>query len=149
MRRLARRSWIGIAIAAIAAFTLCGVLLVRWLSIELTPDPGRGFRGALPKSARDVLEWHWADGFLPDYSYCMRATMTRAEFERYVATLHLKPHTPSRRYSDPDGYPGWYCSPPWWKAPSADGELWVEQAGEYWTTAAYDGTYLWLSSMTH
>ena len=111
-----------------------------------------GFRRELPWSASDVHEAVWEDGFLPDYVYCLKARITRAEFDEYARDLSLTPDLPGRVYEDDENWSSLECPPgvhPWWTPPPRrDGWL-IAQGGDTWTTAAYHDGYLYLSSNNH
>ena len=58
-------------------------------------------RRALPWGASNIHEHSWDDGFLPDYTYHLRADLSRDQYLNYVSRLGLKPHAPS---GDPHTY---------------------------------------------
>jgi hypothetical protein len=111
-----------------------------------------GFRKALPFWTWDVHEWSLTDGFLPDYSYCLKAKMTRSEFIEYIAQYDLKlnPTTPKQ---DRDFMP-----PPSWSSPFEPNDSWwnvtltmdstyyIWPKADNWTMAKYEHGYLYLHS---
>src|SRR5690349_8229923 len=124
-------------IAALIALTLAAGAVAFWL----TRGTGEwGFRRALPATATDVHEASWEDGFLPDYQYCLKARIARAEFDAYARRFGLTPATPGRVYEDDEDWSGLDCLPgseSWWHPPpTRDGWL-IGQGGDTWTTAAY------------
>ena len=132
----------------IAAMVVCAAIAVWWIRGALQWD----FRRELPWSASDVHEAVWEEGFLPDYQYCLKARITRAEFDAYARRLALTPATSGRVYDDEDDWSDLTCPPgdhPWWTPPpTRDGWL-IAQSGHTWTTAAYHDGYLYLSSVNH
>ena len=58
-------------------------------------------RRALPWGASNIYEHSWNEGFLPGYTYHLRADLPREQYLNYVARLGLKPHDPS---SDPHDF---------------------------------------------
>ena len=117
------------------------------------PDQWR-FRHKLPWSAQDVHEWHREDGFLPDYSYLLKAKITEAQFRRYITKFGLTSHTASRQYSEsPDPWLSWEAAPSfdggWWNPSDSLEDTFVWQGYDTWTFAKYEHGYLYLSSINH
>ncbi|MCP4782285.1 MAG: hypothetical protein GY903_30980 [Fuerstiella sp.] len=53
-------------------------------------------RRALPWSASSIHEHSWDDGFLPDYTYHLRADLSCDQYMNYASRLDLHPHDPAQ-----------------------------------------------------
>jgi len=112
------------------------------------------FRRELPRTASEIHEDASEDDFLADYHYCLKARMSRAEFDAYARGLQLTPHTPQRVYDDePELWLTLSCpsrsSESWWDpSDNLDGVL-VEQRGDAWVVAKYERGYAYLSATCH
>lgn len=147
-RRHARR----LLLAGVSLSSLMVATIYFWL---VTP-----MHKALPWGARHVRESYWADGFLPDYSYCLKARISEDEFPGYVARLGLTPHTQARSHEDPTSpWLGWAHpfdldrateSGRWWDPPPIEaGKTYVAQSGDEWILAAYKDGWLYVSGLNH
>lgn len=141
-----KRRW---SVALFTALLVTGVAWALW-----GPMTQWGFRRALPSNAEDVHEWFWEDGFLPDYTYKLKAKMSDEQFHRYLERLKLTPHSPDRPYSDDsqvwlrwkDRHGGALeC----WDPSESLAETFVLQAGDTWTFAKRERGYLYLKSLNH
>jgi len=56
-----------------------------------------GYRKSLPSHAKNIEEWYWEAGLLPDYSYLLRATISESDFMKYIEKLGLTKHTHDRK----------------------------------------------------
>ena len=127
---------------------------VALLSAIFSADSGaRSWRGHLSTNATDVLEWSWSDGFLPDYSYVMRARVSRSDFESFCTALSLTLHTPDRSYTDDAHWLAWSAPPgftnTWWDvSPSLEG-TYVSQGNDTWSFAKYENGFLYFQSLNH
>lgn len=74
---------------ALAASIAAGLLV--WGVYEMKTWPARR---RLPLDAVVVEEWAMEDGFLPDYSYRLRARMRERDFEGWARSLDLVPAGP-------------------------------------------------------
>jgi hypothetical protein len=113
-----------------------------------------GFRRALPPSAEDVHEWSREDGFLPDYSYKLKAKISEDQFHLYIDRFQLTPHAPDRQYSqDAKIYLQWRAETnpeiAWWNPTESLAETFVRQVGDNWTFAKRERGYLYLKSLDH
>ena len=112
-----------------------------------------GFRRALPSNAEDVHEWFREDGFLPDYSYQLKAKISDEQFHRYIERFELTPHSPERQYSEgPEPWLSWQNNGPtieWWDPSESLAETFVKQSGDNWTYAKRERGYLYLKSLEH
>ncbi len=112
------------------------------------------FRRELPRGAEDVHEWIREDGFLPDYSYMLKAKLTEKQFREYVERLELTPHSPMRHYTQ-DAQPwlrwdkGHDAETDWWDPSESLEDTFVSQRGDIWTYAKYERGYLYLKSLNH
>jgi len=113
---------------------------------------GWDFRKELPLLASDVHEHFYADGFLPDYSYFLKAKMSEQQFQRYIAKFKLTLHTPDRKYSE-DLWLDWggsHLAPlSWWDPGKTLEHTYVWEGGDTWTFAKYEHGYLYLKSLNH
>ena len=144
-----RRSWLGKLMLALATVCTVAVIGFFWLRPEQMPP-----RRALPFDAEDVHEWYMANGFLPDYSYQLKAKITHEQFLRYVSRLGLTPHSDTRRYTQsPIPWLSWRAQPSfkgdWWDPTASLSSAFVSQDGDCWTFAKYENGYLYLSSLDH
>jgi hypothetical protein len=117
--------------AGLTALAALGVA-VYWWSLP-------GLRRALPWSASDIHEHRWEEGgeLAQDYTYCLRARLTREAFDCYVTDLGL---TSPPRWSgsgDPR-LPHVGCAAPWWREPARDEDRHADLgASTCWTVAHY------------
>ncbi len=109
------------------------------------------FRRALSSNAEDVHEWVRADGFLPDYTYKLKAKISEEEFHRYIERFQLTPHFPGRGYMDDPHWLKWQDrkGTEWWDPSESLAETFVKQSGDNWTYAKREGGYLYLKSLEH
>ena len=70
-------------------------------------------QGWLPKDAEICYHSQSADGFLPDAAYCLKAKVTKEQFDAIVKKVGATPHTETRKYTDEKAWLNW--------GPSADG----------------------------
>ena len=137
------RSWITIVCICL------GLTVWGWRILTVSP-----LRRALPWSASEIQEWSWSDGFLPDYSYQLKARISHEHFQSYVESLKLSPHTLSRRYDQPSSpWLSWSSSPgfreQWWDPlPTLDATF-VSNHGDHWTYAKYEKGYVYVKSLDH
>lgn len=113
------------------------------------------FNRALPWSARAVRESGWTDGFLPDFSYCLKARVPEAEVGPFLARVGLtEVHSATRVYTD---HPTWlsWAGPvggdtTWWDPPPVRaGRTYVSQHGDLWVLADYEAGWLYVSAAEH
>jgi hypothetical protein len=130
-------------------FTTLFVLGIIWFCWA-RPDEW-GFRRELPWTAGDIHEDYETDALLPDYSYQLKARITEAEFQVYIAKFKLTPHTPTRHYAESfDALLGWWQhTNDWWDPSTSLSNTFVWQRGTEWTFAKYEHGYLYLKSMEH
>ena len=116
-------------------------------------DGKPSWRRYLPRTATDIHEWAWADGFLPDYSYLLKARITDGEFQTFVTQLGLTPHTADRNYSDDSHWLSWQRAPGfnenWWDASPALDSTYVWQGKDTWAFAKYENGFLYFQSLNH
>ena len=140
-----KRRWLRI----VAILLAVGAVYFLWMR----PDQWR-FRRELPWSAQGIQEWHWSDGFLPDYSYHLKARITEEQFHTYIAKFGLALHTPTRQYSEsPDPWLSWQSAPGfgggWWDPSESLEHTFVRQGHDTWTFAKYERGHLYLASLNH
>lgn len=146
-------SLLGAFILLRAAYFALGFLLFG--SGNPFHEPGESsisWREALPSGATDIQESSWADGFLPDYDYYLRARMSEQDFTQFVAEQKLTPHAPSRSHSENQAL-SWSGHLPrdatWW-TPSDDlSTTYVKESNTQWTYAKHEDGYLYFRSFDH
>lgn len=140
MKRIIRRTVIVLAILAVTSFGLAWV----WHEMNVWPQ-----RRALPESASDVHEWFWDDGFLPDYSYYLKARIGPDEFRPYVGKLGLAPYRQPPKYEDGDFRINWRSRgsfhEDWWKPSDSLDNTFVSVDGQYWAYAKYEDGYVYVN----
>ena len=126
---------------------------VLLLKFAFSPNEKPSWRGRLPASATDIHEWVWADGFLPDYSYLLKARITETEFQQFIAQLGLTPHTPDREYSEESHWLSWSAAPgfhgDWWDATPTLDSTYVSEGHDTWAFAKYENGSLYFESLNH
>lgn len=138
-----------VAGAAVLVALLAYLSWYSWYRFTTSP-----LRLALPRGSTEVTDLYEDDGFLPDYSYYLKAKLpSKKSFTQYCSDMNLTPHTEQRIYSDDTVWLSWNgsLSEPmaWWKpSPSLSGTF-VEQIGDYWTMAKYEDGYLYVRSICH
>jgi hypothetical protein len=155
-----RRTWIVVAFVTVA--TVAGFFAYRayrihqaeqFIAALFAADSKPSWRQNLPATATDVHEWSWADGFLPDYSYLLKARVTETEFTQFVALLGLTPHTPARQYSEESHWLSWRAAPgfdgDWWDASDSLDSTFVREGQDTWSFAKYENGYLYFQSLNH
>lgn len=125
---------------AVLPVLLCAVWLagIPW-TYSLTTW---SYRKALPWSATDISEHAWTEGFLPDYSYWMRAKISETQFEAYVAKYALQ-------QSKDDSY-SWQSDehkPSWFKSQSIEDKLFKAEDGRWFMCAFYDSGFIYVTAM--
>ena len=146
--------------SVVGLFVLCQVALfalgfLLFGSGDPFPEAGEStisWRTHLPASATEIKESSWADGFLPDYDYYLRAKITEQEFDTFVGDLGLTPHTSDRIYSEESAlsWSGHLLEDGSWWSPSSDlSGTFVEEGGTQWTYAKYENGYLYFRSFDH
>jgi hypothetical protein len=129
-------------VAALAIATLAWIVSERWNQWE--------FRRLLPGDAQDVHELIHEYGFLPDYTYQLKAKISDEQFRQYVERLGLTPHFAGRQYSDVPAWLNWKeGEADWWDPSESLDATYVEQIGETWTFAKHERGYLYLMSLNH
>jgi len=112
-----------------------------------------GFRKELPWLAGDVHEHYTTDILLPDYSYYLKAKISEAQFQRYIAKFKLTLHTSDRNYTDDTVWLQWdaHDSTPnhWWDPSKTLNNTYVWQGNDTWIFAKYENGYLYLQSLNH
>ncbi|MGC3956462.1 MAG: hypothetical protein QM813_00340 [Verrucomicrobiota bacterium] len=116
-------------------------------------DSKPSWRQDLPATATDVHEWVWADGFLPDYSYLLKARISEDEFREFVTRLGLTAHTPTREYSEDSVWLSWGAAPgfdgSWWDVSDSLDSTFVSEGHDTWSFAKYEKGYLYFQSLNH
>ena len=150
--------YIAASLVGLIALAYVGLIAVGFLlfgSFDPSSDDGSSsisWRSSLPETATDVKEHAWADGFLPDYDYYLRARVSKIEFERFVQDLKLTPHTATRIYSEPScmSWSGHLLEDGEWWNPTGDLEgTYVREGGTTWTFAKYEDGFLYFRSLDH
>ncbi len=117
------------------------------------PTDGLSWKHELPASITNVQEWAWADGFLPDYSYMLKAKVTQAEFDSFASKLKLTPHSPTRTYSENSTWLSWSTAPgftnDWWDPSDSLETTFVAEGHDTWSFAKYENGYLYFQSLNH
>ena len=125
---------------------------IEVLSALFSMDSKPSWKSHLPSSASDVQEWSWADGFLPDYSYQLKARVTEAEFQKFVSDLGLTPHTPERKYSE-DSWLSWGSAAgfdgTWWDPGDNLDSTYVTEGQDTWSYAKFEKGFLYFKSLNH
>ena len=109
---------------------------------------------ALPEGATDVREFHWAEGFLPDFEYLLKARIDEADFLPYVEDLgQLELHSETREYTDDPMWLSWtttiHFDGDWWD-PSADlSGTYVYQSKHFWELVKYESGHLYVMALDH
>ena len=138
-----------------AALVLFGVLYFLIFGFpSFSSDSSLSWKSELPSTATEIQESVWADGFLPDYSYILRARISGQEFADFCLRLKLTPHSESRTYSDDKHWLSWTALPnvdggDWWGATESLERTFVRQDGTSWSFAKYENGYLYFQSLCH
>lgn len=135
-----RKRRTGVGLVVLVLF-LVPVLIVG-VTVYLVNRPPLSIR-ALPAEATDVRYHYAGNDFLPDFSVCLRAKMSRAGFEQYVKNLGLEEqYSPLRHDHLPISLSGCHGLP-WWDPPDElAGAFFTHTVGEeYFEVAVYDGGY--------
>jgi hypothetical protein len=89
--RFTRRGCLVSTLMFTGAAGALGIAIVVALRVFF-PSPG----DRLPWTATEIREYRHSDqSFLPDYTYCLEARITRREFETWAAGLHLQVGPPA------------------------------------------------------
>lgn len=111
------------------------------------------FRKELPWSASDIHESYYSDTLLPDYDYKLKAKISEAQFQNYIKSFDLSPHTSDRKYSEEIHWLDWNAPPEgnvgWWNPTSSLTNTFVWQGSDTWIFAKYENGYLYLGSLNH
>jgi hypothetical protein len=130
------------------------VQAVAFLGAAFGADSGsRSWRGYLPTNATEISEWSWSDGFLPDYSYVLKARVTPANFDSFCSELGLTLHTTNRHYADDPTWLSWSAPPgftsTWWNPSPTLENTYVSQSNDTWSFAKYENGFLYFQSLNH
>jgi len=116
-------------------------------------DEPLSWKGYLPEDATGIEEFSWSDGFLPDYSYMLRARIPEPEFNAFVEKLGLTPHGEDRDYSEQSIWLSWEAAPQfegdWWNPTSGLGGTYVREGDDTWSYAKYEDGTLYFKSLNH
>lgn len=111
------------------------------------------WRGYLPADATDIREWGWADGFLPDYGYMLKARLSQTGFERFVTELRLVSIDTSPKYSDDPEWLSWSAegrfTNNWWDASDSLDSTFLYQTNHFWQYAKYEKGFLYFKALQH
>ena len=113
----------------IAATWVAGVLL----SYELV---AWRYRKALPWTASEIREYAWRDGFLPDFTYFLRAGITETQFDEYVARFKLT--TSEEMGLSYDDRASWFRPPP------GEHKVYGLTDGRWSMSAIYDAGHIYV-----
>ena len=123
---------------------LAGVLIVARYQFCVWP-PHR----ALPWSATEVHELALTDGFLPDFSYQLKARIPPDALDASIQELGLTGHgvevlpSPAR----PEAVWGpTFASNPWWDPPEGLGQHWRQESRDFRVEAWYHDGWLYVSA---
>lgn len=149
--------WIAGSLAGLVAIAFATLIAVGFFLLESfdSSDDGHStisWRTSLPATATEVKEHAWADGFLPDYDYYLRARITKPEFDKFVQDLELTPHKDTRIYSEsyPLSWSGHLTGDSEWWNPTDDLQgTFVREGGTTWLYAKYEEGFLYFRSFDH
>ncbi len=109
----------------------------------------------LPANARVIEEFNWNEGFLPDYTYFLKAEISKEGFSDYVNKLEMNLHYEDRVYSDNIGVvevrPMFEEVKEWWDVSMkpTDTLLYVWQKGTEINIAKFKEGKLYLYAMKY
>lgn len=122
--------------------SLAVVLILGTYSLFVWP-----FHRALPWGATQVREETWTEGFLPDYTYTLKARISEDEFRSYVEALELTPYVAE---GGVEGGASDVGGPEWWDPPPcAEGTTYVYSRGTEQLVARYGDGWLYVSGSLH
>jgi hypothetical protein len=123
-------------------------------SLFSSSDSPPSWKSELPATATEIMESGFAEGFIPDYSYILRAKISESEFTEFCSRLKLTPHSETRVYPDEENWLSW-SSPPmvdaddWWIPTESLEKTFVRQDGHTWSFAKHEEGYLYFQSLCH
>ena len=127
----------------ISSVAICAGCRTSQSKLESRPD-------WLPARAQIVFTSQWADGFLPDATFKLKAKVSEAEFASAVRQLGLTPHTKHRKYTDDISWLHWTGDADKRWDPSQDVDAtFVRQEGDWWELAKYENGFLYYQSLNH
>ncbi len=133
---------------ALAPLAVAGIIAFLWIRPDETTA-----RRALPSSAEDIHEWEQDFGFLPDFTYHLKAKITEEHFHHYVDKFGLTPHTSTRQYTQSADWLSWESLPgsvgDWWNPSNSLEFTFVRQEDDFWMFAKYEHGYLYLTALDH
>jgi hypothetical protein len=148
--------WMLLVVAAVLVMGFVGMVAVMgyawWAAGSAdTSLAGSPLRSAVPSDATEVADNYVDMG--PDYTYYLRARMSRGEFDGYCARVGLTRHTPERKYTDDAAvWLSWSAdadAPKGWAPSDSLAETYVSQEGHSWTFAKYENGVLYVKSWSH
>jgi hypothetical protein len=143
--------WKGRLAIALASLCLVGIL-GTWAWNEFNVSP---LRKALPPIATEIREYEWSDGFLPDYSYHLKARIDAKAFRSYVQAFELALHRDASQYDEsPVPWLNWRANGApkddgWWTPSESLEGTFVSNRRRRWTFAKYEDGYLYVKSLQH
>jgi len=142
----------GLGAAALILFG--GLYLLIFGFPSSSSDSSLSWKSELPSTATEIQESGWVEGFLPDYSYILRARISDTEFADFCSRLKLTPHSETRTYSDDTHWLSWTALPnvdggDWWIPTESLERTFVRQDGSSWSFAKHEDGYLYFQSLCH
>ncbi len=127
------------ALVSLVLIFVAGLLLTHKLTTW-------SYRAALPNSASEIQETiSPRDPLLPDYSYTLKARITRAEFQQYIDHFHLKKLNPEKLGPEEGHFVGFS-----WVNQNKPQTHIFYRGNERWHLAAmYQDGYIYVESLLH
>ncbi|MEM8954254.1 MAG: hypothetical protein AAGD22_08900 [Verrucomicrobiota bacterium] len=147
--------WVtGLMAAVCAGSVAVGWWLIGGLSLDSGfSDVELSWRSQLPEGATEVQEWSWADGFLPDYSYVLKAKVSEDEFFEFNRRLGILLKASDRSSLGKENWLSWdappFCDEDWWNPTEKLDATYVRESADTWTYSKYEKGYLFFKSLNH
>ena len=109
------------------------------------------FKAELPDDASNIKEFGYAE---MDYTYYLKANISRTQFEAYISHFEMNLHTGTSVYSDDTSWLDTKSTftdevNSWWNSEFKKDSMYVSQKGRTWIIARFfDGT-MYLNAHSH
>ncbi len=108
-----------------------------------------GYRKALPRSAEEINELALQPGFIPDYSYFLKAKIKEKEFLKYVEKYDLKPFPENTER--PEEYKFWFgtedIEKSWWTPSPHSVGSYIKRDDSMFMCAKYENGYIYFKAI--
>jgi hypothetical protein len=109
------------------------------------------FKAELPDDASEIKEFSYSE---MDYTYYLKANISRAQFETYISHFKMSLHTDNSTYSDDITWLDTKSTfehdvSTWWDSELKKDSMYVSQEGRQWIIARFSHGTMYLNAHSH